>query len=67
MSGIGCKERRGDRPNSPHPIPYLCSLPASLLKLTGGGLRAKISSHFLTEGQGDTVLRMNGHVMLSML
>lgn len=40
---------------------------ASLFTLTGGRLRAKISSHFLTEGQGDTVLRMNGHVMLSML
>lgn len=40
---------------------------ASLLTLTGGRLRAKISSHFLTEGQRDTVLRMNGHVMSSML
>lgn len=40
---------------------------ASLFTLTGSRLRAKISSHFLTEGQRDTVLRMNGHVMLSML
>lgn len=40
---------------------------ASLFTLTGSRLRAKISSHVLTEGQGDTVLRMNGHVMLSML
>lgn len=40
---------------------------ASLFTLTGSRLRAKISGHFLTEGQRDTVLRMNGHVMLSML
>lgn len=61
MSGTGAM--RGSWPNSLHPIPRL--LPSSHWQL--GRLRAKISSHFLTEGQGDTVLRMNGHVMLSML
>lgn len=40
---------------------------ALLLTLTGCRLRAKISSHFLTEGHRDTVLRINGHIMLSML
>lgn len=48
-------------------LPSSYTAAASLFTLTGGRLRAKISSHFLTEGQGDTVLRMNGHVMLSML
>lgn len=63
MSGTGRNVRGRSWPNSLHPIPRL--LPSSHWQ--AGRLRAKISSHFLTEGQGDTVLRMNGHVMLSML
>lgn len=63
MSGTGRNANGRSWPNSPHPIPRLP--PSSHWQ--AGRLRAKISSHFLTEGQGDTVLRMNGHVMLSML
>lgn len=48
-------------------LPSSRSSAASLFTLTACRLRAKISSHFLTEGHRDTVLRINGHIMLSML
>lgn len=56
-----------EREDTPSTTPPTQTFSTPFKNRQEGRLRPEISRRVLTEGQRDTVLRMNGHVTLSML